>query len=128
MMIAAEIYFDLTVIEKAAVSEQLWGDRGMCRIGVKCPEQLDHRFSNTPQGSIDNIDSHLTEASRDNAGANGKSEGSSETESTDNYTLIRRGNIGVQPLGNEINKLRNAFINVDMEIILELKDLFLMIY
>ena len=49
-MIAAEIYFDLTVIETAAVSEQLWGDRGMCRIGVKCPEQLDHRFSNIRTG------------------------------------------------------------------------------
>lgn len=86
----------------------------------------EHRFSSTPQGSITNLDNYLTEASKDD------STGSSSAESQDTgkrtYTMQRRGNIGVQPLGQEINVYRSALINVDLEIIEELKDLFLMVY
>lgn len=96
----------------------------------------EHRFSNTPQGSISNIDNYMTEATKDNGkdtqqtethdSSNGESSAESSGEKT--YTLTRRGNIGVQPLGQEINVYRSALINVDMEIIEELNDLFLMVY
>lgn len=104
------------------------------------------KFSNTPQGSISNLDSHLTEATietTDNsetlAGSEEGSEntintstGTSDTTSTDSgtisHTLTRRGNIGVQPLGTEVNNIRDAFINIDMMVINELNDLFLLIY
>lgn len=104
------------------------------------------RFSNTPQGSIDNLDKYLTEATIDdgstshtmdateNASENtsATSEGSSESTTSDNetmrYTMTRKGNIGVSTLAQEMNSLRTSFINVDLEIINELNDLFLLVY
>lgn len=100
------------------------------------------RFSNTPQGSLDNLDNYLTEATVEDSNGNTSedletselvtenSEGSSNAsnEGTVTHTLTRRGNIGVQPIGYEINELRKAFLNVDMEIIENLNDLFLKVY
>lgn len=92
------------------------------------------RFSNTPQGSVDNLDDYLTEATVDNGDgsrdATGKSstETNSENSDTVNYTLTRKGNIGVQPLGQEILAYRAALVDVDMKVIQELNDLFLGVY
>ncbi len=94
------------------------------------------KFSNTPEGSIDNLDRHLTEATIDNGSTTVNNEtddistgqSSGETAGEKTYKLTRRGNIGVQPLGQEINVYRSALINVDMEIIENLNDLFLMVY
>lgn len=92
------------------------------------------KFSNTPQGEISNIDEYLTEATTEDGTEGSESSGSStssgtsSTESEKSYELSRRGNIGVQPLGDEIKKLREAYINVDMMIIKELNDLFLGVY
>lgn len=92
----------------------------------------ERRFSDTPRGTIANLDTHMSEASRENedhateTASSGESE--SSTEGVEEYTLIRRGNIGVQPFGQEIKILRDSFINVDREIINELNDLFLLIY
>ena len=102
----------------------------------------ERRFSDTPHGSIDNLESYMSEASResettDTERTNTESGNRSSTvnasaetadEGSETYTLTRKGNIGVQPLGQEINVLRSSFINVDMEIIDELKDLFLKVY
>lgn len=94
----------------------------------------EHRFSNTPQGSLDNLDNYLTEASKDtdtnahNGTASSESESESTGEGSESYTLTRKGNIGVQPLGKEVQALRDSYINVDMMIIDELNDLFLGIY
>jgi len=74
------------------------------------------KFSNTPEGRIDDLDNYLTEARKDDGG------------SEEEYELTRRGNIGVQTLGQEIQYYRSALINVDLMIIDELKDLFLMVY
>ena len=109
-----------------------------------------HKMSNTPQGSISNLDNYLTEATVDSSTEtvddtnatldNETSTGSGSTDSettatgtTDNsgtmqYTLTRQGNIGVQPLGQEIEAYRKALINVDTMFIDELADLFLLIY
>lgn len=81
-----------------------------------------HKYSNTPQGTIDNMETHLTEATKDNSTSTSSGEG------TEKYTLTRKGNIGVQPLGGEVENIRHAFINVDEEIIKNLNDLFLMVY
>lgn len=78
------------------------------------------RFSDTPQGKVENIDDYLTEATRNDA--------TNEGSSKETYSLTRRGNIGVQPLGYELNELRKAFINVDEQVIAELNDLFLKVY
>lgn len=103
-----------------------------------------HKYSKTPQGSIDNIEDYMTEASVDNdtdtlesstsdsgsssGTASATSSGSSEAEGSETYELRRFGNIGVQPLGQEIEYYRKALINVDMMVIDELKDLFLKVH
>lgn len=86
------------------------------------------KFSNTPQGSISNLDSYMTEATQDNGNGSGSASGTSESSGVVEHTLTKRGNIGVQPLGGEVENIRNAFINIDQQIINELKDLFLQVY
>lgn len=94
------------------------------------------KHSDTPQGTIDNLDSYMSEATRENGTQTGSatvsgsdsSESSSENTGTTSHTLTRRGNIGVQPLGGEVQNIRDAFINIDLMVINELKDLFLQVY
>lgn len=94
------------------------------------------KHSDTPQGSINNLDSYMSEATRENGDSTGtatvsgsdSSESSSENTGTTTHTLTRRGNIGVQPLGTEVKNIRDAFINIDLMVINELKDLFLQVY
>ncbi len=96
----------------------------------------ENRFSDTPQGSIDNLDSYMTSATKDNETNTGtatvtgsdSSESSSENTGTTSHTLTRKGNIGVQPLGGEVQNIRDAFINIDLMVINELKDLFIQVY
>lgn len=112
---------------------------------------LKHKELDTPQGSIENLnDGYLTRAVIDDGSTSeevngsseasqnttttgtssgtGQSEHSSEDEGGVTHTLTRKGNIGVQPLGQEINAYRSALINVDLEFIEALNDLFLMVY
>lgn len=114
------------------------------------------KFSNTPQGTIANLDDHLTEATVDDGSTSenlsrkdttehtseqtstssgtvtdtghNTSEQTSEDAGTVTSTMTRRGNIGVQPLGTEVKNIREAFINIDLMVINELKDLFLQVY
>ena len=78
------------------------------------------KFSDTPQGVIENLDTHLTNATQ--------TDDTSTVTGNAGHTLTRKGNIGVQPLGGEVLNIRSAFINIDMQIIEELADLFLMVY
>ncbi len=90
------------------------------------------KHSDTPQGSISNLDSYMSEATQENGNQTVSGSDSSETgtENTgaSSHTLTRRGNIGVQPLGTEVKNIRDAFINIDLMVINELKDLFLQVY
>ena len=80
----------------------------------------------------EDVNETTSETGSETASATSETSGTSETEteSTGNttYTLKRYGNIGVQPLGQEIEAYRKALINVDLMVINELKDLFLMVY
>lgn len=119
-------------------------------------EDSEHRFSNTPQGSISNLDLFMSEASKDSKDqsekitssgtvttenestitSNGSGEtsrtntGTSETENagTVRHTLTRKGNQGVNTYAHDMIEYRQSFINVDMMIIGALRDLFLLIY
>lgn len=108
------------------------------------------KFSNTPQGSIENLDSYLTEATMENAEnektANGTSSASDEgtrkdtstgtqddtTQDTETgtirHTMTKKGNQGVNTYAHDMKELRETFLNIDLMIINELKDLFLMVY
>lgn len=101
-------------------------------------EDSEHRFSNTPQGTINNIDTYMTEAAKDNKSqdetvdSNGTSinTGSSESENsgTVKHTLSRKGNQGVNTYAHDMIEYRQSFIDVDMMIIGALHDLFLLVY
>ena len=80
----------------------------------------ENRYSDTPMGEINNLDSHLTEASRDKS--------SSKSESKTTHTFSRKGNIGVTTTQQMIEQERKLIINIDMMIIEDLKDLFLQVY
>lgn len=102
------------------------------------------KFSDTPQGTINNLDTYMTNATKENntesgnsseqsngtssGSMTGSSEQSTEDSGTTSHTLTRKGNIGVQPLGGEVMNIRNAFINIDLQIIEDLADLFLKVY
>lgn len=88
------------------------------------------KFSDTPHGRIENLDTHLTEGEKNdtNGTSTGTTSSSVDGSDSEEYELHRFGNIGVQPLGDEIQKLRQAYINIDMMIIDDLNDLFLKVY
>lgn len=86
------------------------------------------KFSDTPQGQVANLDMYLTNATQVSGTDSGTSSQDSESTGETSHTLTRKGNIGVQPLGGEVENIRNAFINIDMQIIEELADLFLKVY
>ena len=74
------------------------------------------RFSDTPQGSIDNLDKYLSSANKD--------EGDSKSE----HEAWRNGNIGVTTTQQMIEAERKVTIDVDMMIIEDLNPLFLGVY
>ena len=78
------------------------------------------KFLDTPQGTINNLDTHITNAT--------KTDDTSTVTGNTGHTLTRKGNIGVQPLGGEVMNIRSAFINIDEQIIAQLNDLFLGVY
>lgn len=94
------------------------------------------KHSDTPQGSVSNLENYMSEATQENNNqdthtattGSDSSESSSENTGSSSHTLTRRGNIGVQPLGGEVRNIRDAFINIDLMVINELKDLFLQVY
>ena len=90
------------------------------------------KFSDTPQGTILNLDTYLTEATVENAAdetTTSGSTGSTGNESTQTtYTSTKRGNQGVNTYAHDMKELRETFLNIDMMIINELKDLFIMVY
>lgn len=92
--------------------------------------ERDVRFSDTPQGVIQNVreEGYLTNLTLDADQTQGSSTSESSSSGEVEHTLTRKGNIGVQPLGGEVENIRSAFINIDLQIINELKDLFLQVY
>lgn len=105
-----------------------------------------HKFSNTPQGSISNLDTYMTEGSIDDNGSTENIESSStgtsnsesaSTSSSDSqsessgytkHTMTKKGNQGVNTYAHDMIEFRNSIIEVDMMIINQLQDLFLGVY
>lgn len=114
--------------------------------GRDTANNLVRKFSNTPQGSVSNLDNYMTEATVEDSTASddsvtaesgsesttGKETSSITGNTTDSgeesYRLVKRGNIGVQPLGGEVENIRKAIINIDQMVIDQLNDLFLGLY
>lgn len=92
------------------------------------------KLSNTPQGTVSNLDDYLSEAEKNIADdidtSESRSSGTSSGESSGKieHTLTRKGNIGVQPLGVEFTANWKGYINIDLMFIEALNDLFLGVY
>lgn len=92
--------------------------------------------SDTPQGSIENLDQYMTEANVDNdttastmeTTATSTGEASGTTSGTVRHTLTKKGAMGVTTFGHDMIEYRQSFINIDLMVINELKDLFLQVY
>lgn len=121
-------------------------------------EEHIRKFSNTPQGSVSNLDNYMTEANvetaddgdtlngthaaQTSATSTGTASGTSEEissatqtdntegteESTTRHTFTKKGNQGVNTYAHDMKELRETFLNIDLMIINELKDLFLQVY
>lgn len=97
-------------------------------------DDVTRKRSDTPQGTISNLDQYLTEAetndgsSTETGSSSNTSSISSESASTVSHTLTRKGNQGVSTYAHDMIEFRQSFINVDMMVIGELRDLFLLIY
>ena len=101
-------------------------------------ENHQHMFSNTPQGSISNLTQYMTEASVETADDNDDLTRTSEATSTGTatgtergtvrHTLTKKGAMGVTTFGHDMIEYRQSFLNIDLMVINELKDLFLQVY
>lgn len=99
-------------------------------------DQQDHKrkFSNTPQGNIENLDNYMTEATVETTDDMHSSEtatvGSAEGTQTGTvkHTMTKKGNQGVNTYAHDMKELRATFLNIDLDIINELNDLFLRVY
>ncbi len=104
------------------------------------------KFSDTPQGSIANLDNYLTTATvnqnskneNDSSSNSSSSTGSSSSESSSEssgtssetltHTFTKKGNQGVNTYAHDMIELRQTFLNIDMMVINELNPLFLGVY
>lgn len=86
--------------------------------------------NDTPQNKIDDLDQFMTSASKntDNSTMNSNGTNSAENNSTETYSLVSQGNIGVTSSAELLEKWRNVLINIDQLIFNECNDLFMLIY
>ena len=87
-------------------------------------------FSDTPEGSINNLDKYMSNASKSSADDNSSSESNSQhtTKGKEKTTLLSQGNIGITSSAELLEKWRSVLINIDSMILDELSYLFLDIY
>ena len=80
------------------------------------------KFSDTPMGKVENLDTHLTNATTSESNAD------SSSDNENKHTAWRKGNIGVMSTQTLITQEREITLNLDVEIIEKLSDLFLGVY
>lgn len=87
------------------------------------------KFSDTPQGNIDNIDNFMSQAQKTENEVEGSETFTGSRENTENHTLTRKGNIGVTTTQQMIEQERRVLeFDLFTSIIGELRDLFLGVY
>ena len=87
-------------------------------------------FSDTPEGSINNLDKYMSNASKSSADDNSSSESNSQntTKGKEKTSFLSQGNIGITSSAELLEKWRSVLINIDSMILDELSYLFLDIY
>jgi hypothetical protein len=108
--------YDYNPIENYSMEEEF---EDSAKTNAKNTSKSVEKFSDTPMSSIDNLDHHLTNATRNDH--DGTTNGSSDNK----HKGWRKGNIGVTTSQQMIQAERDITINIDVMIIKELQDLFL---
>lgn len=90
--------------------------------------------SDTPQGSLRNVENetYLTDATKNTDNTNTKNKGNSATkykgDSDENYIEVVTGKQGSDSYSKRLIEFRKTFLNIDMEIITDLSDLFFLLW
>lgn len=99
---------------------------------------FERKASDTPQGSIENLDNFMTEAQREKNDANNESDLTVDVDNTSKiqssgkvtHTLRKVGNQGVNTYAHDIIEFRQTILNIEQAVIADyrLSELFMQIY
>lgn len=83
-------------------------------------------YSDTPQGALTGVDSeeYLTNASKNTQNSGYNDNGNTQATNTENYLEKVFGKQGSGTFSSALNEFRTTFLNIDMRVIDEFKDLF----
>ena len=128
---SAEIDFMLNKDLKEQYTRELTGNSSVNQSSTSTSNDTSLNINNdTPQNKIDDLDKYMTSASKntDNSTMNSNGTNTAENNSTETYSLISQGNIGVTSSAELLEKWRSVLINIDQMIFEECNDLFMLIY
>ena len=128
---SAEIDFMLNKDLKEQYTRELTGNSSVNQSSTTTSNDTSLNINNdTPQNKIDDLDQFMTSASKntDNSTMNSNGTNSAENNSTETYSLVSQGNIGVTSSAELLEKWRSVLINIDQMIFEECNDLFMLIY
>lgn len=126
-----DIDFMLNKDLKEQYTRELTGNSSVNQSSTSTTKDTSLNINNdTPQNKIDDLDQFMTSASKntDNSTMNSNGTNSAENNSTETYSLVSQGNIGVTSSAELLEKWRNVLINIDQMIFQECNDLFMLIY
>lgn len=126
-----DIDFMLNKDLKEQYTRELTGNSSVNQSSTNTTNDTSLNINNdTPQNKIDDLDQFMTSASKntDNSIMNSNGTNTAENNSTETYSLISQGNIGVTSSAELLEKWRNVLINIDQLIFEECNDLFMLIY
>ena len=126
-----DIDFMLNKDLKEEYTRQLTGNSSVNQSSTSSSNDTSLNINNdTPQNKIDDLDKYMTSASKntDNSTMTSNGTNSAENNSTETYSLVSQGNIGVTSSAELLEKWRNVLINIDQMIFEECNDLFMLIY
>lgn len=126
-----DIDFMLNKDLKEQYTRELTGNSSVNQSSTSTTNDTSLNINNdTPQNKIDDLDQFMTSASKntDNSTMNSSGTNNAENNSTETYSLVSQGNIGVTSSAELLEKWRNVLINIDQLIFKECNDLFMLIY
>lgn len=126
-----DIDFMLNKDLKEQYTRELTGNSSVNQSSTSTSNDTSLNINNdTPQNKIDDLDQFMTSASKntDNSTMNSSGTNSAENNSTETYSLVSQGNIGVTSSAELLEKWRSVLINIDQMIFEECNDLFMLIY
>lgn len=126
-----DIDFMLNKDLKEEYTRQLTGNSSVNQSSTSSSNDTSLNINNdTPQNKIDDLDKYMTSASKntDNSTMNSNGTNTAENNSTETYSLVSQGNIGVTSSAELLEKWRNVLINIDQMIFEECNELFMLIY